>query len=203
MFLLFYFLYKLKISFKSVISFVIFVFTILCIYKLLPDTFSANNRAVNLLKLFFSGHIALDTSIGSRVYSFYIGLKSILFYPFGVGIDPASKESAINTIIHYYPDALHFFHNYGIGVTTAINSSFGNLAVSYGVFGWAFIAYIYMVVFKNVSLRLRLFTGLFLVSSYSAAFPTAWLVLVLGSFSHLTVGGSIFKDNRGSNICVE
>lgn len=178
-FLLCYSLTVFKPNKKFLIIVFLFGFIFCLVFRYLPADFIKHNRSLRILNAIQDGSISKDSSIFSRVYSFYIGLKSILYYPFGVGNNHSSMSIAISSLIHASPDALEFFESYS-GITTAINSALGKLFVSFGVFGYIFIFFIYGRFFRCVALPVRLFSLLYLVSSYSAAFPMTWLLLAIG-----------------------
>jgi hypothetical protein len=186
-FLLFYFLTVLKPSKKTILIILLFCFILCLSFWYLPSDFTKYDRSIRIIHRVSSGTIDQDTSTFDRFYSLYIGLKSIFHYPFGVGNNLTAIRIAISSLIHGSPAALEFFKTYS-GNTTAINSALGNLFVSFGIFGYISIYFIYGRFFRSVSLSVRLFSLLYLVSSFSAAFPMTWLVL--------TVGQAKYEKNR-------
>lgn len=199
----FYCLYKLKVDLKLIAYFSATIFILFIVYILLPDSFTRSNRVNNILTLLFSGNIGADSSIASRFYGFMIGLKSIFFHPFGVGIDLSTKASAIKAMILNDSSSLNFFSSYGKGSLSKINSSFGNLIVSFGIFGWLLLVYIHLVIFRHVEIRVRLFSMLFLVSSYTAGFPTSWLVLCLANYMTKNELIAIKYKKEAQELCVD
>ena len=121
--------------------------------------------------------ISEDASILTRVIDVAMGLTSMVFYPFGVG-NGNVMEASYNLMLDT-PFIKDFYDktNKPFGFT----SSFSYLTVSYGIFFWCFLIYLYFYHSKS-SVSCRFFSVLFLTVSYSAAFPAIWILLGLNFY---------------------
>lgn len=115
-----------------------------------------------------------DTSIFIRVIDVYLSIDSLLNFPFGVG--NGFVNEAFISLVKNNDLAYQFYtvNNKNIGV----NSSFTYLTVSYGIFFWLFLFYVFFVVSKG-NIMHKFFAFLFLAFSYSSAFPGIWILLGL------------------------
>lgn len=115
-----------------------------------------------------------DSSIMTRVVQFYLGFVSIVQYPLGVG--SASAEYYSYKIMESSPFISEFYAK--TKKEFGNNSSFSYMTISYGIFFWAFIFYLYFI-FSKSSKSQKFFSFIYLAVSYSAAFPPIWALLLL------------------------
>jgi hypothetical protein len=141
--------------------------------------FFSNNRGFDLLYklLFMPKQLLLDTSIFERFYSIVIGWYSIVAHPFGAGYNGAPY--AISGIIRKIPFLANFsnFQDCLGEFGCYTDSSLTNIVAMYGIFGFIFMAFLY--VSSKALFRERLFSIIFILASYSLAFPMIWLLLCL------------------------
>jgi hypothetical protein len=173
---------KTRWSFARFFLILIAVFLVLyVIFPLLYNScaFFSNNRGFDLLYklLFMPRQLLLDTSIFQRLYSIVILGYSIFTHPFGAGYNGAPY--VISGIIQKIP-FLANFSNFQIclgefGCYT--NSSLTNIVAMYGVLGFIFIAFFYAS--SKALFREKIFSIIFILASYSLAFPMIWLLLCL------------------------
>ena len=122
-------------------------------------------------------YILRDQSIFTRVIAFTIGIQSILYYPFGVGISDVHMHV---WMIIEGSQFLMSFPKFEVGGNTYLVSAFSNLTVRYGLFWWALFYYLFFRI-SNTSLIARIFAIIFITFSYSAAFPLIWILLYLNN----------------------
>jgi hypothetical protein len=113
-----------------------------------------------------------DNSVFTRLVSLSLGFFSILLYPFGAG-----NGSAINIAQKIVTDN-QFLYSFYQGRGVGFNSSFSYLMVSNGLIFLIFfiLGYFYFSKTKFVN---KIFSAIFFIISYSAAFPAIWILLCL------------------------
>lgn len=201
-FFIIYLALKIRWSFTRVALIVIIVSVVL--YGVFPYlynscTFFSNNRAFTLLYefLFTPQRLLLDTSVFQRVYSIIISGYAIVMHPFGTGYNGAPY--AIGEIIRDTPFLANFSNLQDCLKPSGcyVNSSLTNIVVMYGFLVCFFIFFLYAS--SKAQWREKLFSFLFLLASYSLAFPMIWLLLCLQDQVKYSEKPSIGRSHK----CVE
>lgn len=168
--------------------------------------FRHDRAAMIFYNLLYNPSLLLeDTSILTRVYSFFIGIISIVHYPFGRGAnglsDLMSHIIAQHAFLFNFPG---FQKCLEINSSCSTNSSLSNILMAYGILGLFFICLMYTKLSEKVSFRCKVISFMFLSASYSAAFPMIWLLLCLKTNY---VRGNCEAQNKivknGNNKCME
>lgn len=132
-----------------------------------------------------------DASIMTRVVDFYLGLVSIFHYPIGVGNTAALLEA--EQLMSVIPFVKNFYMM--TGKVFGINSSFTILTISYGIFFWFYLVFLFVYLSKS-SLNAKFFAMLYLSVSYSAAFPAIWILIALNTRMESKVSNISVKLNK-------
>jgi hypothetical protein len=113
-----------------------------------------------------------DSSVFSRIVSLSIGFYSIIIFPFGTG------NGSVNGAVQEIVANNQFLYSFFMGKEIGFNSSFSYLMVSNGLIFLIFfiLGYFYFSKTKVVN---KFFSAVFLIISFSAAFPAIWILLIL------------------------
>lgn len=124
-----------------------------------------------------------DRSIAYRLYAVYVPFLSILESPFGVGHGYVEFES--QRIIEQQPTLNEFYSSYGEKFHPV--SSFGFYLTAYGLF--FLFPIIFLILRSSATPSFKVISLVYMLFSYSFAFPMTWLLLNLSLKR---------KENRGS-----
>ena len=171
-------LIEIKYNLKSILSlFVLILSLIALIYNIDADS----SRGLQILMLLATNPMLLfevDLSILTRVVSLYTGLLSIVHYPLGVGVNDISGNIWFvindNEFLRSFPK---FIDNSNTDKITLV-SSFASLTVMYGLIWWI-LFYLIFFRFSNTTLIAKVFSIVFMLFSFSSAFPLIWILLNL------------------------
>jgi hypothetical protein len=180
-YMLFGFYLMILVFFKK-INWVIF-FSSLLLLLLLQSVDISTFRGTQIITQLFqdpAGIIKEDMSVLTRLFSLYFGVVSVFYYPLGVGINNINTDMWIiiesNNFLNSFPKNINLSNTDSISLT----SSFSTLTLMYGVMWWIFL-YLIFFRFSNAQLIAKVFAMIFLMFSYSAAFPLIWILLNLKS----------------------
>ena len=187
LFIFIYLAFKIKWTLRKsliVIAFVfLFIFLVYAVFPYLYNNFAIihHSRASMILYYFITAPKLLlnDRSIMTRVISILILPWSLLSYPLGVGINGLPYAMKDIVISHSIFSNFIVLQSRCLRDATGVcmsNSSITNIIIMYGIFAMLFFAYYYVAVAKGSAIKDRFFSVLYLIASYSAAFPLIWLL---------------------------
>jgi hypothetical protein len=165
-----------KFSIKSIVGIVLIIG--LLFYIIFSLNLEINNRGIEIIKYLFDNpifYIQHDLSIYTRVYSILIGIKSLYNNIFGYGV--FDLNHFLYNFIILKNDILYFFPKGPTESNLYLVSGFSYIVSMYGIIGLMFIIYIYYT--SKAPFKNKIFSFLFLLSSYSIAFPLIWILLNL------------------------
>ncbi len=115
-----------------------------------------------------------DRSIFYRLYAVYVGFLCLIEYPLGVGF--GAVEQVSNILILQKPFLNNFYSSYG--ETFHAVSSFGYYVSALGfLFLVPFLLFIFL---SNVRFDYKILVIIYIMFSYSIAFPIIWILIVFG-----------------------
>ena len=129
------------------------------------DTFAKLTKQPELL--------IADRSIVYRLYAVYVSYLSVLDSPFGVGHGNVEYES--QRIVEQQTTLNNFYAAYGEKFHPV--SAFGFYFTAYGVF--FLLPIIYLLVISSAAPSFKILSLVYILFSYSFAFPMTWLLLNL------------------------
>ena len=114
-----------------------------------------------------------DRSIAYRLYAVRVSILSLFESPFGVGHGNVEFES--QQIVEQHPSLNHFYASYGEKFHPV--SSFGFYLTAYGIF--FLLPIIYLLFSSLASPSFKVLSIVYMLFSYSFAFPMTWILLNL------------------------
>lgn len=132
-------------------------------------------RGLQLIYYLFTnpGVLLADSSFLYRLYALFVGVISVVYYPFGVGFTDVRTVSDI--IVSNIPFLAVFYSESKFGFRMV--SSLGYLISVYGFLFFLGILLIYKL--SKTSFKNKVFSFVFMSFSLSFAFPMIWLLLNL------------------------
>ena len=160
------------------------------VFFLIINTYLANTRGGELLLLILQNpaYIFIDGSLQERWIGMHIGILNLMDYPFGLGGDAYSHVArniiAENNLQSIYP-AVRWSEG---AVFNSTNTAMGKYLVEHGIL---FIIWIVAIVVRSVSLnplsaRPTLLGFLFLLASFSVAFPPTYILFSIAWKAKIT-----------------
>lgn len=150
-------------------------------------------RGVYVLYALYSNPIQylLDLSIAHRLLNIVISFLSLLIYPFGAG---AGSFSEVSKEIFARYELIEIFPAVADRVTGLV-SSFSMFLVEMGVLAVGFILVVFLdTKYTLTSLQFRSIAILFLIASFSLAFPPIWILLAISHRSNMWIFGTKYKN---------
>ena len=146
---------------------------------IIVNSFLVDTRGGNLFYLIIQNpaYIFIDSSLQERWIGLHVGIVSLFNYPFGIGGGgyqfAAERMEMLYDLKGIYPNARW--------TAEATNSALGRYLTEFGVFSLIWFMAILSKSFSNHpnSGRLTLLATLFLIASFSVAFPPTYLLLSL------------------------
>lgn len=177
LFLIFFFFvrrYNLKRVFKVfLIAFILFGFSFSISFKNI-DVEKLGRGVDTFVKLSSQPELLIaDRSIAYRLYAVRVSILSFLDSPFGVG--HGNVEFKSQKIVEQHPSLNHFYGSYGERFHPV--SSFGFYLTAYGIF--FLLPIIYLLFSSLATPSFKILSLIYMLFSYSFAFPMTWLLLNL------------------------
>lgn len=141
-----------------------------------------NNRGAEILiTLVTGGNLEEDTSVLKRIYDLRIGFESLFDHPFGAGVNGVS--AAVNELAIRYD----LLRANDMGNQISLVSGLSFYFVAYGLLGLLFIVWVFLFVSRASPLH-KAFALIYLLASFSPAFPAIWILLAQTSDKKIAVG---------------
>lgn len=144
-------------------------------YILISGEYVHNRGSEVLLRLLFEpSTIAVDGSIAERIVAVYIGLYSLLIYPFGIGGGGYAIGAA-------EIDALFHIHDMFPSARSQIDSSVSSMGKYLVEFGIIFVVFLFLLIRRSFGMNQTLilcctFSLLFVIATFSVAFPVIYVL---------------------------
>ncbi|WP_346289830.1 hypothetical protein [Sphaerothrix gracilis] len=169
-----------KIVYERKVNYLLTLFSLflLSAYGLIQISFSG--RGFSVFKQAMNNPFSLiqDASVAHRLSNVWISLLSLVRYPLGTG---AGSFSFTSSKIYYEYNLYSHFQDVE-SETTDIVSALAQYNVELGLFFLIFIVIIFCNTYvSSFSIVCRTFSFLFLLASFSVAFPPTWLLLAVTS----------------------